>query len=575
MSFIIRHISHTAEGREIIRSTTHDAPEILVGRDAACAIHLADLAVDLRHARITALSPARIRVEALGSLGFDVDGRSVQTADVSITTGAELRFGGHRLTVAAEGAETLITVARVAALSESSEERDVQTLYTLKGKLPSRRFAAWALFLVTLTLFLAWPIYTYAVSHGVKDRGAGFHADQTWTAGPLSQAHKGLAKNCQACHVNKFEAVQDKACVACHTKVHDHADVHRQLRAKGPPGEDAALKARFGKAEGRCVDCHNEHLGAGPMAQTPQKFCADCHMGMKARLPDTKLGDVSDFGTNHPNFKPELLVNPETGAREKRSMDGPISQFTGLKFPHALHLSATNGVARMSQTVNGGKTLVCKDCHTPNADGSRFLPISMEKNCQSCHSLAFERIGGTNRTLRHGEPDQVVADIRAFYHAGGPPAALNLSGIARHQVGGYAAQVNAIPHAWSGGAEAAVARVFSKGGACYDCHRITQIGGSYHVTKVVQPDHYLTKGWFNHAAHATESCASCHAASKSNTANDVLIPSIAKCRDCHVGADGAALKPVSTPTHSSCALCHDYHRANLAPWRARGKPYPK
>jgi hypothetical protein len=413
-------------------------------------------------------------------------------------------------------------------------------------------------------VFLAWPIYTYATSHGVRDRGAGYHADQSWTAGPLSTAHKGLEKNCQACHVNKFEAVQDKACAACHTHVHDHADVHRQLLAKG----DAA-------SSGRCVDCHIEHLGAGPMAPTPQKFCADCHAGLKARLPDTKLGDVSDFGINHPNFKPMLLVNPETGETQKRSMDGPISQFTGLKFPHALHLSTRNGVARMSQTVNGGKTLDCKDCHTPNADGTRFLPVSMERNCQSCHSLAFERIGGTNRTLRHGQPDQVIADIRSFYRNGGPPASMSLSGIARHQVGGYAAHVNTLPHSWPGGAEGAVARVFSKGGACYDCHIITQSGGGFHVTKVVQPDHYFTKGWFNHAAHATESCASCHAASTSQSATDVLIPGISTCRTCHVGADGAALKSVSKPTRSSCALCHDYHRVNEAPWRARGKAYPK
>ncbi len=575
MTFIVRQISRTADGREIIRSTSHDKPLIFVGRDAACEIHLADLAVNLRHARLVAEGTTRVRVEALGSLGFDLDGRPVRSADINLTTGAELDFGGHRLTVDAEGVNPLITVARVSALSDSSEERDIESLYTLKGKLPSRRFGAWALTLMTLALFLTWPIYTYATSHGIKDRGAGYHGDQSWTAGPLSQAHKGLEKNCQACHVNKFEAVQDKACVACHTLVHDHADVHRQLRAKGPPSNDAALKAAFGKADGRCVDCHNEHLGSGAMAATPQKFCADCHNGLKARLPDTKLDDVSDFGTNHPTFKPMLVVNPETGERRAQSLDGPVTQNTGLKFPHALHLSVTNGVARMSQTVNGGKTLACKNCHAPSADGARFLPVSMERNCQSCHSLAFEIIGGTNRTLRHGEPDQVIADIRAFYRNGGPPNGMGLSGITRHQVGSYSQQLNALPHSWPGGAEGAVARVFSKGGACYDCHIITQSGGGYHVTKVVQPDHYLSKGWFSHAAHATETCQSCHAANTSNATNDVLIPGISTCRHCHVGANGAALKPVSTPTRSSCALCHDYHRVNEAPWRARGKPYNK
>ena len=37
-----------------------------------------------------------------------------------------------------------------------------------------------------------------------------------------------------------------------------------------------------------------------------------------------------------------------------------------------------------------------------------------------CHSLAFDQIGGTIRTLRHGAPAQVIADLRALYRAGGP-----------------------------------------------------------------------------------------------------------------------------------------------------------
>ena len=50
MSFIVRQISRTAEGREIVRPQTHDRERIVIGRDAANEIHLPDLAVELAHA---------------------------------------------------------------------------------------------------------------------------------------------------------------------------------------------------------------------------------------------------------------------------------------------------------------------------------------------------------------------------------------------------------------------------------------------------------------------------------------------------------------------------------------------
>src|SRR3546814_5562385 len=48
---------------------------------------------------------------------------------------------------------------------------------------------------------------------------------------------------------------------------------------------------------------------SGPMAATPQKFCADCHDGMQGRLKaarhPTTLADAADFGTSHPEFRSE------------------------------------------------------------------------------------------------------------------------------------------------------------------------------------------------------------------------------------------------------------------------------
>src|SRR3546814_16078792 len=52
-------------------------------------------------------------------------------------------------------------------------------------------------------------------------------------------------------------------------------------------------------------------------------------------------------------------------------------------------------------------------------------------------------------------------------------------------------------------AQDAVRAVFSKGGACYDCHTIfaPQAGKGWRVAAVDQTPRYLQKGWFDHDAH--------------------------------------------------------------------------
>jgi predicted CXXCH cytochrome family protein len=122
--------------------------------------------------------------------------------------------------------------------------------------------------------------------------------------------------------------------------------------------------------------------------------------------------------------------------------------------------------------------------------------------------------------------------------------------------------------AWPARADDAVRAVFTQGGACYDCHTVTQAANGWNIQKVFQPARYMSKGWFDHKAHKNEDCASCHDAKTSNKATDLLLPDLASCRTCHVGESGATIKPVKTPVNSSCAMCHDYHIDDGAPWRS-------
>lgn len=588
MSFIVRQISRTSDGREIVRPQTHNVDRIIIGRDAASEVHLADLAVELNHAEMLHLESDLIDVQSVCGLGFEIDGRGTMHAEIDPAVGAELRFGSHRLSISGDRDAVIVSVERVEALSDASEEKEEIGLFTLKSVLPGRRPMVWGLIATVLLLFLAWPIYTYATTQPLKKRTPGFHADQLWSSGPLSSAHKGLSNNCKACHTEKFVAVTDATCLTCHKDdAHDHAPIDRIARAKEPPGLGGTMKfyikAAFNRPEGRCVDCHTEHEGGGAMTPTAESFCSDCHDSLDTRLTDTKIANAGDFGTEHPQFRPAVGVG--INARDQRlyrrvSFAARPVDDNGLKFPHDIHLSKTNGIARMAQTLRSeqgwGAGLVCKDCHTPTADGVRFKPVDMETDCAMCHSLAFDKVGGTFRTLRHGQPEQVIADLRAFYRSSTPPAPLGIGGM-RRRPGNYAAAETAQDYAFgrrifAGSAESAIRAVFSKGGACYDCHVVSpgsSFAAPYAVRKVFQPDRYFRKGWFDHDAHKTEDCASCHKAGKSHVATDLLLPDLASCRICHVGERGAKLKPVSEPVESTCAMCHSYHMDAGAPWRSK------
>src|SRR3546814_7386819 len=91
----------------------------------------------------------------------------------------------------------------------------------------------------------------------------------------------------------------------------------------------------------------------------------------------------------------------------------------GLKFPHDIHLDPQGGAARMAIRlghVGGssggyGSTLACKDCHAPNAGGIGFAQIDMEADCESCHSLVYDKVGSTFRNLRHGDVREAQADL--------------------------------------------------------------------------------------------------------------------------------------------------------------------
>ncbi len=594
-AFLIRTIDLTATGREIVRDRSVETDTLAIGRAAENHIHLPDLAVEQHHAVIEPMPGGQLKARALGSLGFAHDGRVVGEALFDPREGAELGFGTYRLTVS-QGTDGPITITQRQEVPEEDATSSGEG-FALAHALPSKRVMSWALLAVILLAFLAVPITSHLTRERVEPdyKADGQVAmDAAWSTGKLSLAHHGLEDNCEACHVDAFVSVRDETCLACHKDVQDHAPISRQNTGRGPLpiGERMqwAVATTFGKeGPGACTTCHSEHEGATRMAPPAQAFCAECHNGMDARLTDTKLGNASDFGDDHPEFM--ALIWSEPGQREPRrvALSKKPREFHGLAFPHDTHLDPQGGVARMAASLGPrwdyGEELVCKDCHVPERGGASFKPVEMEQACEGCHSLVYDKVGPTFRTLRHGDVAQMLADLRAMDRA---PRAPVVSGRARP---GQFAKDNLYYQNFGrpGGSLVAINRAMMKGGVCGDCHTPTMRDGKPDVVPVNLPVQYLVHANFDHEAHEEEKCSTCHAAAKSKSSADLLIPGIAICRDCHLGEDA---RKAEVP--SPCAMCHTYHPtppgkprkdrvkvhdvtvpARFAPEKCRlGDPYP-
>lgn len=565
MIFRIRTIDFTASGREIVRNREVEADILTVGRASENAIALPDLAVEQQHLRVVVQPNGELGLEAAGSLGFTLDGRAVMAGAVDPARGGEVGVGSYRLELDRdEDGAVLITVRQ--AGEDKSELKDRLRGFGLEGALPSRRIMSWAAVAAILLAFLAIPVFSHLNRPDVEpdiDAPGVVMMDASWRTGDLSSAHHGLEDQCEACHTAPFVAVRDETCLTCHAESFEdanHADPHRMANGRAPFGAGEALlwqvAGAFNKpGPGACTDCHTEHEGAGAMEPTSEKFCADCHETLDARLTDTALGNAADFGRIHPQF--QTLVTPRRGARAVRaSLDDVTGDFGGLKFPHDMHLSATNGVARMANRLNPRQgPLDCASCHQPTSDGVRFQPVNMEQACEGCHSLVYDRVGSMFRSLSHGDVDAMQADLLAADRAPRRPVSSGRRRPGMFAEGGiYYGNFSRVSSA--GLSRAAL----EPEGICGECHYPAS-GSGVDVVPVQQRSRYFAHGWFDHGPHDQEDCTTCHAADTSAQATDLLLPGIAVCRDCHMGETAHEAE-----VPSSCAMCHSYHpRPGAAP----------
>ncbi len=584
------------------RETLLDGDSFRVGRGSDMDVNLPDVSVAYHHATLT-IVPGGVKLEGVGGAPIEAGGKA--QADVVLRPGETVRIGPFEIGCEAkpEHSDGAVTVQQVevAATTHRSPQR-------IADVLPSRRRLSWVLVLAALVAFLAWPLSTIllrtapdpssvvvnamvapqkaADRAGTIDTLVAYVKSETeggekpaapvytpmeswWLSGPMSNVHAGLAENCSACHLRPFEMTTNSACLACHAETKQHIDVASHADAANAP------------ELARCGACHKEHVGGESPIEEASAVCTDCHGDLKAVLPATTLYDVTDFALQHPQFRPTLVTGVGTNVDgtlqptvERAPLDPkfPLVEQSGLKFPHDVHLNK-DGVRGLGRVADKTFDMNCQTCHVSQADGELMRPIEMERDCGYCHELVFQPDNiDVLRELPHAKPVEVQEIVHDYYSARVLEGGLNVPGApadsARRrpgQVMSLAARSEGLEWA-SQQAELELKRIMEVS-LCGDCH-VAQAAAEpdsrgrtvWTVQGALLQRHWMPKAWFDHGPHFAMDCVSCHAATTSKSATDVLMPPIENCRDCHKGEQAGA------SASSECLACHEFHVDRLQNW---------
>ena len=543
MRYLIRFITKNAAGGVEHNDKVIDAPVITLGRATDQVLHLRDRRVRLQHAQIERRNgDMRIRTGAL--TGVVVNGRSQR--DTVLQTGDVIEIGSNVLHVieAPDGIDFALSFA----LAEDASTEHFAAAWSAPvagvGGWSKRRLS-WTLATIVLVIALLVPglsLISPDVASAV--RGRVVPDDSFWLAGPLHSAHSTIGGECESCHVNAFERVPDSACMDCHEVTRHVTRVSTTVLG-----------------ETRCASCHREHNEPAELVNRHQALCADCHVALPA---GAELEPAEDFLDAHPEFRISLLLPTATTGN---SIEWNIEHLllsaaqgadrSNLTFDHALHLDAEGIV-----TPGGRRTIECAECHVPEPGGAAMLPIAMDQHCSDCHALNFDP-DDPDRVVPHGDAQAVVQALVEYYSArllGADPDDVEqrlrrpgrqLTRTDRDRAAAEA-RVRAL----------AVAQDVFERRTCANCHEVSRNDDAelpWSVLPVRLTDSFYPHANFSHAAHDTEvsSCDSCHNASASTTATDVLIPNLESCRDCHGSSFAGRNDPAQIP--STCIMCHGFH----------------
>jgi len=126
MAFLLRNISYSADGRQIVRTSRVIDDLLKIGRDPDSDIRLNDLAVALQHATLEQVSSSRLGAAAEAGLTIEIDGANTQFGQIDVTIGGTIKIGPFLLRVLPQemGSEDVAIDSERADTEPAEEEFD-------------------------------------------------------------------------------------------------------------------------------------------------------------------------------------------------------------------------------------------------------------------------------------------------------------------------------------------------------------------------------------------------------------------------------------------------------------------
>jgi hypothetical protein len=539
-----------AAGQPRHRQAVFDAASVTIGRGADQLIQIADPRLALAHAVIEQRGDA-LTLRALTEQPIAVNGSPQHRT--TLARGDVLSFAEGRLRVEDLRADGVVVLRLDLPAADASDATLSAEARSLKEAGLRAAPASWALCLSVLALTLLWPMLTSLntpLRAQLRDTPL-VPSDALWQPGSLHTAHQSIGGNCNACHSTAFDRVEDRACAACHQGTQNHV------------ASDSPAHALF--AGMHCADCHVEHASPSRLVDLGSKPCVACHSNLGKFDPQTTLQNVTDFGSGHPDFSLAMLEPEYAGAdlvwRTRMIPAGfrpKPQEHSNLKFSHQVHMDE-HGI----KSPDGDQVLKCGDCHRADAGGRTMAPIRMEQHCARCHSLQFDENDAAT-AVPHGSLKLMFTALqehfsRMFLQNG----AADTRQPERRRPGGeqtvmtHDEQRRALE--WTTRQSLQAAHELLEKRVCVECHTVSSTPGAtgfdrWRVEPVRLASSWMPRAEFNHAAHRSSTCITCHdKADSARNSGDILMPHIEQCQVCHGG--GQDQKRLA----SDCTMCHRLH----------------
>jgi len=537
-----------------------DVQELLIGGDESSTVVLDELPDGVL--TVKAKDESNAQFSCSEDLTLNSNGKASTSGN--LTKGVLYKLGVYDIEIInpPTGFDFAINVLRSKRKAEHKKSRYI--VEDKKSKFGIRALSYIAFFSI-LILFLAVP-YTGFLNKDVKNKLASLPipSDKSWSSGPLAMAHRipEIGDDCNVCHVKPFEKVQDKQCLSCHQNLGEHVlDNH--------PAVDELDQFL-------CENCHKEHNEPLQLTRTDDKLCIDCHSKIEEFTEGSadkkdSVKAVNGFNAeNHPPFRLSLVspkfINGQYEWQNDRpafNPEMPAKEESNLKFSHEVHLDQEK-----VQDESTGDKLVCNNCHQLKDDGEHFEPITMDKDCRSCHKLTFD-VFNPDLELQHGDLRTAAVMLQAHYiREFTDPDLRNkrANKKIRRIPGKHTNNQNCEGTGLNCGRAEAFKEAefqFTKSG-CITCHEVTvndttDILSKWFVKPIKLNTNWYSKAQFDHVSHMSvkqkneeEICLSCHAVDKSDVSADIAMPQRNKCLECHQ-------QDQHNSVELSCIRCHEFH----------------